>query len=310
MRSLGWVTGATVSPESAAGSRPTVVDTVRVTISRMVEVRLPGLAAEMAYWTVLSAVPALLALATLLSTLEGVVGRDLAQQAEDNLVDALQEVLTDGTGAGGGVVDAVRELFSQPRPGLLSVAIVLTVWSASRAFAVLTDVLDRIHGVTPRAWVKRRLIGLGLVVGTLVVTTFLLGVLVAGPLFGTGQELADDLGLGQVFATAWDWVRLPLAIVITLGWLTTVFRFAPSTHERWRRDVPGAALTMVLWFVFSIGLRIYAEVQSGNAVVGSLGGLLIVLLWAWLMSLALLLGGLVNAVLMEQQQEPSVDSTS
>jgi membrane protein len=284
----------------------------------MVDTRLTGLAAEMAFWTVLSIVPALLALASLLSTLEGIVGQDVAQQAEDSLVDGVQEVLANGAGGADGVVNAVRDLFEQPRPGLLSVAIVLTVWSASRGFAVLTDVFDRIYGTTPRPWIKRRLIGLVLVVGTLVVTTLLLGVLVAGPLFGTGQELADDLGVGPAFAVAWDWLRLPLALVVSIAWLTTVFHVAPTHHDRWRRAVPGAVLTVVLWFVFSVGLRIYAEVQGGNAVVGSLGGLLIVLLWVWLMSLALLLGGLLNAVVDERDDETtpvaahsvSVDSTA
>jgi membrane protein len=274
-------------------------------VRRTMATRLTGLAAEMAFWTVLSIVPGLLALATLLSSLEGIVGQDVAEQAEDSLIEGVQEVLADGTGGADGVVDAVRNLFEQPRPGLLSIAIVLTVWSASRGFAVLTDVLDRIYDTRPRPWVKRRLIGLVLVVGTLVVTTLLLGVLVAGPLFGTGQELADDLGLGRVFATAWDWLRLPLALVVSLAWLTTVFHVAPSHHDRWRRAIPGAVLTVVLWFLFSIGLRIYAEVQGGNAVVGSLGGLLIVLLWVWLMALALLLGGLLNAVLAEREDEPT-----
>jgi membrane protein len=284
----------------APGTLQVVGDVARTTARRTVESRLTGLAAEMAFWTVLSLVPALLALASLLASLDGLVGQDLAQRAEDNLVDAVQRVLSDGTGGAGGVVDAVRDLFSQPRPGLLSVAIVLTVWSASRGFAVLTDALDRINDTRPRTWLRRRLLGLGLVTGTLVVATLLLGVLVAGPLFGTGQELADDLGFGSAFATAWDWVRLPVALVVSLAWLTTVFHLAPSRRDRWRQAFPGAVLTVVLWFAFSIGLRLYAELQSGNAVVGSLGGLLIVLLWVWLMSLAQLLGGLLNAVLADR----------
>jgi membrane protein len=293
----------------ATAAMQTTGEVVRTTVRRTIDTRLTGLAAEMAFWSVLSVVPALLALASLLSSAESLVGQDLASRAEDNLVQGVQDVLTDGSGGGGGVVDAVRNLFAEPRPGLVSVAIVLTLWSASRAFAVLTDVLDRIDGVQPRPWVRRRLIGLGLVVGTLVVTTVLLGVLVAGPLLGTGQDLADDLGLGTAFATAWDWLRVPGAMAVSLAWLTTVFHVAPSRHRRWRRALPGAAFTVVLWFVFSIGLRIYAQVQDGNPVVGSLGGLLIVLLWIWLMALGLLLGGLLNAVLADRHgpQAASVD---
>ena len=79
---------------------------------------------------------------------------------------------------------------------------------------------------------------------------------------------------------------------------STVFHIAPDHHTPWRWDLPGALLTGVLWILFSGGFRLYLEVaQSGNEIFGVLGGALIVLLWFWVLALAALLGGELNALI-------------
>src|SRR5690606_22683237 len=106
--------------------------------------------------------------------------------------------------------------------------------------------------------------------------------------------------MGDLFVTLWQWVRIPVVIVILLGWATTMLHFAPNHHTKWRRDFPGAVLAAALWGLFTFGFRIYLEYQGDNVVVSGLGGILIAVLWMFLMALGLMLGAELNAVLNER----------
>lgn len=87
-------------------------------------------------------------------------------------------------------------------------------------------------------------------------------------------------------------------MILITGWAATVFHLAPNHRTPWCWDVPGAVVTALWWGLASAGFRLYLSVAAGaNQVLGTLGGSLIVLLWLYLMSLGLLLGGEVNAVL-------------
>lgn len=261
--------------------------------------RVPDTAAAVAFWAVLSLLPAFLTLAALLGPLDTIVGGDVAEQVQDRVLDFLGTVLT---AEAEGTIDAARDLFEEERPGLLTFSLAAAFWTVSRAFAGLVRALDVVYDLDERrGWVQLRLTALVIALGTVVTTVVMLAVLVVGPLLGTGAELADRIGLGDQWAVAWDVLRLPVAFVVLVAWAATIFHVGPDHRTPWRSDVPGAVLTAVLWLLFSGGLRLYLELaQAGNAVFGTLGGALIVLLWFWLLSLAILVGGELNQVLLEE----------
>lgn len=261
--------------------------------------RLPDLAGTVAFYAVLSLFPAFLALAAILGVLDTFVGADVAARTETQVLDFLAGVLTSEAD---GTIDAARELFTERRPGLLTFSLVAALWALSRGFAALVRALDVVYGIDEhRPWVRIRATALALAVGSVVAASLMLALLVVGPLLGTGADVAETVGLGDEFAQAWDLARLPLAFLMLVVWAATIFHVAPDHHTPWRADLPGACLTGLLWIVFSGGLRLYVELaQQGNAVFGALGGIVIVLLWFWLLALAVLLGGELNELLIEQ----------
>jgi membrane protein len=229
-----------------------------------------------------------------------VLGADVATEAQARVVDGLRLVLTDQASD---AVRAVEDLFENPRGGLLTVATVGALVTLSGGFGVAINALNLAYDAEERrSFLRRRMVGLVLALGTLLLLVLSLTVFVVGPLLGRGEEIADLVGLGAVFTFTWDVLRLPLMVLVLIGWATTLYRVAPSRHIRWREGVPGALTATVLWVAASAALRLYLEVAADrNPVLGAFGGGVIVMLWVYLLSLALLVGGEINALLHERR---------
>jgi membrane protein len=263
------------------------------------EDRVTGLAAEVAFFGILSLFPVLLAVAAALGSLEAIAGGDVAERAQEEVVGFLRDVLTEEAGE---TVEAVDRLFASSSPGVLTVGVAAALWAASRGFAAVINALDIAYDLDERrGYLRVRAVALGLAVGSVVVVALMLAMLVLGPLLGTGDDVADTVGLGGAFATWWDWVRWPTAVVVLIAWAATVFHIAPNHRTPWRWDLPGAVLSATAWALVSVTLRAYlALAAGGNQVFGTLGGALIVLLWLYLLALGLILGGELNAVLAQR----------
>ncbi|MHA6783720.1 YihY/virulence factor BrkB family protein [Pseudonocardia saturnea] len=269
---------------------------VRAVAAEARDDRLLGLAGETAFFGVLGIFPGLLLGTGLLGVLDLLVGADLAAAAQQKVVDALDAVFTDQAA---GVVASVRDLFDRGGGGLLTVAALGALVTLSGAFAVVIEALNLAYGVhETRSWVRRRLLGLGLGLATVLAIVLAVSVVVVGPFLGTGRQIADFVGLGDVFATAWGALRIPLLVIGLALWATALFHLAPHRRARWRESVPGALLTTALWIAATAGLHLYLALAAGvNPVLGAFGGGAIVMTWAYLLSVALLLGGELNAVL-------------
>jgi membrane protein len=266
------------------------------------EDRVGGLAAEISFFAMLSVFPALLVLAAALGSLEDVVGNDLAVRAKSLVLEFLDRILTDEAG---GAVDAIRGLFEQRRASLLTFASLFATYGVTRAFAAVINGLDVTHGVREkRSPVRFWTTALALALGSLAATLLLLGVVVIDPLFGGVHGLAERLGLGSQAATAWSWLRWPVAFVLLMGWATALYHFAPYPRTRWRHDLAGAVLASVSWLAVSFGFSTYLRVAAAaNPVLGVLGGGVILLIWAYLLALGLLIGGELNALLAGRGRE-------
>ncbi|MBP7146049.1 MAG: YihY/virulence factor BrkB family protein [Acidobacteria bacterium] len=258
--------------------------------------RVGGLSAEVAFWGVLGIFPALLLVTAGLGWLDVLFGSDVAAQAEATVLAFLERALTD---RGSAIIESVRELFRSDNTQVLTVAALFAFVTLSQSFGGVIRALNIVYGVTEhrsrvRVWIIAPLLALG----SVLLAVLLLTMMVVGPLFGGGHEVARWLGFGVKFAVAWDWLRAPLAFLLLLLWATTLYHLAPDRRSYWYADLPGAALAAVLWLVVSFGLTVYLRYASdGNVVFGVLGGALILLVWFDLIGLALLLGGELNAVL-------------
>lgn len=279
-----------------AGMTARVPRPVRDVVEAASRDRVAALAAEVAFFAVLSLFPGLLIAVGLVGYLDRHVGSDVAARLEQETVALIDSLLTERAAPVGA---SVRGLFDGQYGGLLTFSAVGGLVTLSGAWAMLISALNLAYDVTEqRSWVRRRLVGLLLAIATLLVVTTTLAVVVLGPLLGQGSDLASSVGLESIYSHGWAILRYPVMLVVVAGWLTVVLRVAPNRRTTWRAAVPGAMFTAVLWLVSTAGFHLYLSViGDDNALLGAFGGGVIVMSWAYLLSLALLLGGELNAVL-------------
>lgn len=269
--------------------------------SEVAEDRVLGLAAETAFFAVLSLFPALLIMTSLLSLLDVIVGADVALRAEARVTDALEAILTDRSA---GTIASVEALFEGGYGGLLTFATIGALVTLSGAWAVLVEALNLAYDtVEHRSWWQRRVLGLVLGGATVVIVALTLTVVVVGPLLGQGEELASMVGLDRAFAFGWSVLRLPVLFVVLTVWLMFVYHVAPNRSSAWRASFPGALVTTVMWLLATGGFHLYLRFVGGhNPVLGAFGGGAIIMLWVYLLSVTLLVGGEVNSVLQQRTE--------
>ena len=257
--------------------------------------RVTGLAAEVAFFSLLSVFPGLLTVAAGLGALDSLFSSALLARAQQEVISVLETFLTDKAA---GTAEAVEALFEGGSGGVFTFGVVAALWAASRGMSTVMRTLAEIYDVEDtRSRVRTRLVAVGLAVASMVLIVVTLTALVVGPLFGAGREVARWLGAADVYGALWEWAGVPVAFVTLVVWAAAVFHSVPHRHVGWRQHVGGAALTGTFWLLVSAGFRLYLQLFGGNPVFGILGGALVVLVWLYLLSLALLLGAELNAVL-------------
>jgi membrane protein len=178
---------------------------------------------------------------------------------------------------------------------LLSMGVVLALWAASSGMASTMAALNAAYDVDdPRPWWKRRLIALGLTVLFSLFTVTAMLLLVFGPKIAS--RLADAVGLAQAFALFWMVATWPVLLALALLGIALVYYLAPAVRQQWRWVTPGSVFTLAVWIPMSVGLREYvARFGNYNATYGSIGGVILLLLWLYLASVVLLIGAEINS---------------
>lgn len=245
---------------------------------------ITGEAAKAAYYFFLSLWPLLLGL----FAFTGIFG---GQQAFDWIMGWITRALPPEPTRF--LEEFVREITAEERPQVLSLGVILTVWSGSSIFVSLADGLNRMYDVPEgRAWWKRRLIAMALLLCASILVPLGATAILAG------AEILDRLGLGG----AWNVARWPLAYLAltVLAWL--IYYFLPNRRQRLsiRYVTIGALVGTFLWVLVTSAFRVYvANWGSYGSTYGVVGGILVLLIWLYLTALAILFGGEV-AVSLEQ----------
>ena len=191
-------------------------------------------------------------------------------------------------------------------PGfLLSFGALLALWGARNAVSILMKGLNLALGVEEtRSWFRQQVVSVGLTIATafmLVVSSLLF---VLGTSIGT--DLADSIGLGELWATVSVWLRWPVIALVIVIAVALLNRFAPDHAAPLRWYLPGAALTVVLWGLSLVGLRLYFEFSGSYAeAYGVFGAVLAFVFWLYIMSLVVLIGGVVNSAV--QREIPAAE---
>ncbi|MFJ9829732.1 YihY/virulence factor BrkB family protein [Streptomyces sp. NPDC101160] len=260
------------------------------TVNSCMEYRILGLAAEAAFFTLLSLPPLLLGLIALLGYADEWTNTDTVASIQQNILHAAGTVLSDK-----GVNEIARPLLEDvtkaKRPEIISLGFAIAIWSGSRAVNVFIDTITVMYGLDGhRGIVKTRLLSLLLYIVALLIGAVVLPLAVVGP-----DRLVEILPWGTEVVSVLYW---PTVILLSVVFLTTLYHVSVPVRSPWIEDIPGAFVALGMWVLGSFLLRIYLVSQvEGPTIYGSLAAPIAVLLWIGISAFAVLVGAAVNAAI-------------
>jgi membrane protein len=264
------------------------IDVFRRTVRRTIQDNCLGWAGELAYFFFLALFPALLFFVALASFFP-------VHQLTDHVLTALArfappDVLSI-------VRDQLLQISKNNNGGLLTLGITGTIWSASSGMSSVISTLNQAYHVQEaRSWWRVRLTAILL---TIVLAVF---ILVSFVLVLVGPKLADLgaewLHLGPVFAWTWKILQWPVVVALVAAGAAMVYYVAPDVQQRLIWVVPGSVFATVVWLLVSLGFKWYVSAFANyQKTYGSIGGVMVALLWLYVSGLAILMGAEMNAVI-------------
>ncbi|MDB4947884.1 MAG: putative rane protein [Gemmatimonadetes bacterium] len=237
-------------------------------------------AAKIAYYFFLSLPPALMAIFGLTGIFGG---QKTAEWLSSHLSSALPG---EASGLVGGFV---HDVVYKHAPGPLTIGLLLALWSAAGVMMALEDSLNAAYEITcDRGFIKRRLVALATMVGCALLFVAGSAALLAGP------KVADALGLGAFGETVWSVVQWPLSFLLIVGAFWIIYYVLPNRDQSTYKGTlfKSASVAAAGWLVATFAFRLYiTHFSSYSKTYGILGTLIVLLLWLWLTSLVILLGG-------------------
>jgi membrane protein len=256
------------------------------TVGGCMRYRVTGLAAEAAFFAILSLPPLIFGLAGSIGYIVKRVDPSTIELLRGRTLDYSAKVLTDSA-----VKNFIRptldSVLNGQRVDVISIGFILALWSGSRALNVFVDTITIMYGLGGRRGIVRTrvlsfsLYAIGLVVGAIVL-----------PLVLAGPELVDQAVPSQV-----DWINSlywPVVVLLSVAFLMTLYHLSVPVRTSWRYEFPGAVLTLVTWIVGSWALRKALQTAS-TSIYGPLSAPIAILLWLYIISLAVLIGAALNA---------------
>jgi membrane protein len=180
---------------------------------------------------------------------------------------------------------------------LLFFGVAVALWSVSAVARTLTEAFNVAYQVTEtRRWWKQLVLSVafGPILALVVIVSVAL-MLIGPQLVGSIAEVVD---LDELFVRLWGWLRFPVALLLLAVVLSVVYHFGPNARQRYRLVVPGAALSVVLWTISSVGFSIYlANFADYGVTYGSIGAAVGLLFYLYLCASVVLVGAELNAAL-------------
>ncbi len=264
------------------------VSTIRICL----RYRVTGLASEAGFFALLSLPPLVLGLFGGV----GYVGQWLGPATVDDVRNAINDFasrfLTDQV-INSTLGPTVTDVFRDGRFDLVSVGFVLSLWSGSRALNVFVDTISIMYGQSGvRGIVQTRALSFTLYVMALVVGVVTIPLVLIGPTW-----LGEILPARLDFLTALYW---PVVSLLTVANLATLYHVSTPRRSPWLRDVPGAALTLLIWVLASFAVRgSIAASLGGTSIYGPLSAPIVLMIWLYALAIAVLIGAALNAAVRE-----------
>jgi len=258
----------------------------RRTWKEVVDDDVLGLAAQLSYYFFLALFPAILFLLALasffpLTNITDDVGRSLGPVVSPQVLELIQEQM--------------RRLANNENGGLLTFGVAGALWSSSAALVSIVGALNRAYDIEEgRPWWKVRLVAIGLTLGVAVIVLSALSLILVGPTLA--ERLGQSTGWGAPFEWAWLVLQWPLVFVLIAVGIGLIYYFGPDADQDWAWITPGAVAATMLWVLVSLLFKIYvANFTDYEGSYGTVGGVIVVLLWFYVSGIAILTGAELNA---------------
>lgn len=266
--------------------RPAVWPTIKDVYLRCINDEVPALGAQMTYYLILAFFPFVIFLITLTTY--------TPLSREDVIADLISVIPQSSVGLVQGILD---EILKDSNTTLLSFGMIGTLWAASNGMMAIIRTLNKAYEEKEhRSYWKVRGISVLYTIGLSIVIWFAFVLIV----FGTrlGELLLELVRLPDSFEQVWSAVKYGLSLTMMCMVFVLLYRFAPSRKLRFSSVLPGALLATVGWVSTSLLFTFYVNTfASYSRIYGSLGGIIALLVWLYLSSVIILLGGELNASL-------------
>lgn len=254
------------------------------------EVEVFGLAAQLSYFFILSLFPFLIFLLNLIPYLP--IDMDLILETIGDF--APEQVM--------GLITTNLQSLTVQNSGLLSISIIGTLWAASNGVNAITRAFNHAYGIkTDRSFLVSRLVAMMLTIGMVLIIILALLLPVFGKMIGT--YLFSWIGFTDTFLAAWGTLRWVASSLIFFIVLLFLYKLAPNRRLKFSQVVWGTAFATLAWQLVSWGFSFYVH-NLGNfsATYGSLGTIIILLIWFYLFGIIIITGGILNATVLNQKR--------
>lgn len=261
------------------------------TVGTCLRYRVTGLAAEGAFFAILSLPPLIFGLAGSIGYLARQFDVETIDEMKEQVIELASRALT-ADSVTAVIVPTLNDVLNGGgRLDVISIGFIIALWSGSRALNVFVDTITIMYGMGGRRGIVRtRLLSFTLYCVALLIGVVVLPLVLAGPK-AVNSVLPQRLDvLGQLY-----W---PVVIVLSAGFLNTLYHLAVPVRTPWVSDLPGSALALSLWILGSFLLRWTLQTTvGGTSIYGPLAAPIAVLLWLYLTAIAVLIGAALNATM-------------
>jgi membrane protein len=248
-----------------------------------------GRAAQLSYYFLLALFPLLIFLTSVIGIMLG-----SGTGIRHSLFNYLSQVMPPS--AFKLVDETMFELSKASGGGKISFGILAALWAASNGMGAISESLNAAYNVKEsRPWWRSRLSAIALTIAiSLLIMTALALILYGGRI---SEKIAVSYGFGDLFTTVWAILQWPIVLVFILLSFSLIYFFAPDLKDQdWKWVTPGSIVGVGLWLLVSFLFRLYLGFfDSYSATYGSLGAVIILMLWFYLTGLAILIGGEINS---------------
>ena len=284
---------------AGAAAKSGLFATLKRTATEFSEDNLSDWAAALTYYALLSLFPALIALVAVL----GLVGDP--QSTTSNITEIVTKL---GPKSAAQTFSGPIKSITQNRGSsgiVLVIGLAVALWSASGYVGAFMRASNVIYE-TPEGrpfWKLRPLQVLVTLIMIILLAVVALGITLTGPVV---KAVAKPIGVGSTAITVWDIAKWPILALLFITLISLLYYASPNVKLRGFKWVtPGSVLALLVWVVASAGFAFYvANFGSYNKTYGTLGGLVVLLIWFWITNLAILFGHQLNA---ERERSREID---